>query len=376
MTESPLRVLHLNTERGYRGGEIQTLLLARELRKRGHVNVLAVPRGTVLADHAAQDGFDTHAFPMRGEWDVAAALRLRALVRGFRPHVLHAHTPHAGALALLARMGGRSPKIVLSRRVSVPIKGNFLSRLKYKSADAVLCVSQAVLGGLLAAGLPSEKLFLARSSTNFEALIPSASRSEIRARLGIPPASFVVGNVAHFDRHKGQRRLLEAFAVFCRKRQGAESSLLLAGKGPLLEECRRYAAAVPDLAGRVFFAGESKIVADMYAVMDVFFLSTISPMEGWSGVLREAMGLGLPAIATDQPSNREAVSHGETGWLVPPDDAAAWAQAMAAMASDPALRLRLGEAGKLFARRFTVEAMADETLRCYRSVLARGGHEA
>src|SRR2546422_731936 len=98
-----------------------------------------------------------------------------------------------------------------------------------------------------------------------------------------------------------------------------------------------------------------------------------SPKEGWGISNVEAAACGTPAIASDSPGLRESVRHGETGFLVPHGDAAALAERMVALASDPLLVTGLGRAARAFAERLSWERAARATEAHLERVIARGG---
>ena len=92
--------------------------------------------------------------------------------------------------------------------------------------------------------------------------------------------------------------------------------------------------------------------------------------EGLPKALLEAAACGRPIVATDVPGCREVVRHGETGILVPPNDLEPLADAIAALAGDPALRRAMGRAGRvLIERDFTEQIIARETLALYSNAL-------
>ncbi len=88
--------------------------------------------------------------------------------------------------------------------------------------------------------------------------------------------------------------------------------------------------------------------------------------EGLPKTLIEAAALGRPVVTTDAPGCRDAVRDGETGLLVPVRDAAALAAALERLLTDPDLRRRMGQAGRRFAARFSVEGVVTDTLAVYR----------
>ena len=127
------------------------------------------------------------------------------------------------------------------------------------------------------------------------------------------------------------------------------------------------------LTGKVVQAGYR---TDVPALMSALTVSVNSPRagEGLSGAVRESLAVGRPVVATDVGGNRELVRDGETGLLVPPDDAGALAAALERLLADPALASRLAENGARFVREnLTVERMVGETERLYREVLSEWG---
>ena len=363
-----LRIFHINSERTFRGGEVQTLLLARELQARGHSNLVIAQKDSPLAEKAQEANIPTLELRMRGEWDIIGAWKLRKAVQEYSPDIVHAHTPHACSLALFAKIAPVG--LVCSRRVIFPLPKNPLTRYKYRNVDAVLAVSQAVRNQLVTDGLPAEKIFIAQSGTDFSMLDRANSQAQARASLGISEPAFVIGNVSYFDQHKGQSHLIQAFEKFAERCADRSLYLLLVGDGPLLHFCRSLAER-SNLADRVLFTGHRLDIENLYAAMDIFFLSSIPPaVEGWSGVLREAMGAGLPVIAVRQPAIEEQVRPAETGLLVS-TELEDWIVAMETLFQDSEKRKRLGKKGMVEARKYTVQALADQTEICYRAVFSR-----
>ena len=96
--------------------------------------------------------------------------------------------------------------------------------------------------------------------------------------------------------------------------------------------------------------------------------------EGWGITNLEAAGCGTPALAANNSALRESVRDGETGFLVPTGDVAALAGAMARLATDGALRERLGTGARAFAQTFSWERTAQETESHLNAIVARWPH--
>ena len=165
------------------GGRRATGLLARRTAGAlGHRSIIAVRPGEPLAASRRRRARDVPLSPF-AEMDVLAALRLRrAIVDEMRTSCTRT-TGHAVALAALATMGTRA-RMVLTRRVSFPLKRNPASLWKYARADAIIAVCQATADALVASGIESARITVAYSGVDLTRVIPPAS-PETLASLGV-----------------------------------------------------------------------------------------------------------------------------------------------------------------------------------------------
>jgi glycosyltransferase involved in cell wall biosynthesis len=140
------------------------------------------------------------------------------------------------------------------------------------------------------------------------------------------------------------------------------------GAGAEEDRIRRLTVEMGLLA-RVIFTGFLENPARVYPVLDLYV--SASEKEGLPLSLVEAMCAGLAVVATDVPGHRDVVIHGETGLLVPPNDSAALADAIAELVSDPIRRKAMGEAGRQRAlEEFGIRLMVDATAEIFRKARA------
>ena len=135
--------LHIDTARTWRGGQNQVLLTVLGMRAAGHRSMLVAHAAGELRQRA-EEGLELIPLTPKTEMDLSAAWRLARLVKRLRPDVIHAHDPHAVAMAALALSMSTQltkPPLVASRRVDFHLKGNALSRWKYRQVDCFVCAS-------------------------------------------------------------------------------------------------------------------------------------------------------------------------------------------------------------------------------------------
>ncbi len=183
-----------------------------------------------------------------------------------------------------------------------------------------------------------------------------------------PEGPITVGVAARMLEDKGIRPLVEAQALLHRK--GLDIRLLLAGD---YDPTNLSAIQMDDLQafGRqpgVEWLGHVDNIAGFWARCHIAALP--SRREGLPKALLEASALGRPLIATDVPGCRDVARDGETGLLVPVDDAKALAEAIEILAGDAALRRKMGDAGRRRVEKtFSSSAIGTEIAAIYRDMV-------
>jgi glycosyltransferase involved in cell wall biosynthesis len=357
-----MRVLYVDLEREWRGGQSQAWLTVRGVRERGHEVELLAARDSPLTERVAASGIPVHAVPRLGlrAW---AARALRALLATSRFELVHLNEPHALTAAWLARAHKHLP-LLLSRRIGFPLQKNFVSRARYRAVERFVANSKDVGRSLVDSGIASERISIVNEGVEIFSLPTKEERKIARQHWGMRENEFVFGCVSVFVPEKGQRHLVEALPTV--RAQHPEARLLLAGDGA----CRAELEALARRLGQteaVLFPGFVKNVAQVYAALDAFAFP--SEFEGLGTALQAAMAAGLPCISTTRGALGEVVDHERTALVAEPR-ATEFASAMVRLIEDDALRQRLGVAGRReVEQRFSTEIMVENTIRVYRDVL-------
>jgi glycosyltransferase involved in cell wall biosynthesis len=308
--------------------------------------------------------------------DAIALFRLWRRFRRERWDVVHVHTSKAGILGRMAARLAGVPVVIhtahgwaFSRDQSPPVYALyvFLERLCAKLCDAIVVVCEPDRDEALRLGVGRrEQYVLIRSGIEIEAFRDvTVSRAEARRRLAIPADAFVVGTVGRLTAQKAPLDLLAAFERVAAAEPRAH--LVFVGDGPLRLKVVA-AARASGLGERVHLAGLRHDVPEMFRAFDAFALS--SRWEGLPRVFPQAMAAGLPIVATDVVGARDAVRDGENGWRVPVGDAAALAERLLALAGDPALARRMGEAGRAAVDEFSARRMVQQLEQLYARLVA------
>ncbi len=364
--------VHIDTARTWRGGQNQVLVTVLGMRALGHRTLLvAHPNGQLR--ERAKEGLDLVALAPKTEMDLAAAWKLSRLLKQLKPDIVHAHDPHGVAMAGLALSMSTQlakPPLIASRRVDFHLRGSRMSRWKYRQVDCFICASDAIRTMLIADGVQETRAVTVHEGIDVSR-VDAAPPARLHEELFLPHGAPIVGNVAALVPHKGQRHLIEAAALVVR--HVPDARFVIAGEGELRPSLERIIRE-HRLEKHVLLAGFRPDVLSLHKAFDIFVMSSIT--EGLGTSLLDAMAAGRPIVATDTGGIPEIVVNGSTGFLVPPRDHQAMADAIVALLKDPGLRSRMGQAGCALARqRFSAGRMLKETLRVYQRV-AMHPHQA
>jgi len=202
----------------------------------------------------------------------------------------------------------------------------------------------------------------------------------LRKEWGVRPGERVILNAARLTRWKGQNVLIKAAKLLQEQGQLGNGVVVLAGDAQGRGRYQRQLeqeARTDGLSERVRIAGHVDDMPAAFLAAHVAVIASIEP-EAFGRTAAEAQMMGTPVIATDIGAPPETVKSaprvtaGETtGWLVPPNDAARLAEAIAAaLALSPEERGRMGErAHRHAARNFSLEGMKQQTLKVYDRLL-------
>ena len=362
-----LKILYVDTDRVWRGGQEQLFSLILGIRDRQHQVWLAAPSDSPLSGKARQSGIETYSFGQRNEVSPWAFLQLWKILGKQDFDIIHLNTPCPLVLGGLASKLRGVPLRVCSRRVNFPLSTP-LSRLKYNwMQESVVTVSVSIRRTLIEGGVRPELIKVICEGVDLDWVDSQKAPAFDYGNSGL-----VVGTVAHLSSEKGHHTLLEAVSrVLSRV---PDVHFVLVGGGVLMSTLK---ARVKELGidEKVTFTGFRSDSEALMKNFDVFCLPSLS--EGLSSGILVAMASRLPIVATQVGGIPELVIDGETGVLVPPDDADQLADGLCKVLESPQLRKKMGCAGRQrIEETFTLERKLNETEKLYLSMLASGSDQS
>ena len=371
MSDRPLGVLHMLHRTPPASGVLaQALEAAQGLRSIGHRATVLTRTDAAVARRCAELGIPWISHTLRHPLDVASMRSLATTVDEGGIDVVHVHCGVTLGVALGAATLGSRFMLVANRASSFRPQRVLAQALRSARVHRVVATSRMVRDVLLAhAGLPAMKVAVVPGSVDpnrFDAR--RTSPLSARRRLGIPESARLVGHCG-IREWKGWKHTLAAMPAIL----GAvpEAHLLLLGCSS-----ERQRRGVGELVAEVRLDRQVTVGPVTAEVPDVLSACDLVVDASWagtatSGVVREAMALGKPVVATAIGGNAELVDDGVSGVIVPPRDIATLAAAIVRLLRDTDLATTLGSAASERVRsEFSPEIRARRLVAIYRAAVA------
>jgi len=314
-------------------------------------------------------GATVHHLPMRrAPWEpgnAVALVRLARLTRRVQPDIVHAHSSIGGALARMVTSGTPivyTPHALTSSRSYLAVE-----RLLGSRTDRVIAVSPSEGELITRLGLvPNDRVVVIPNGIELEPSAPDDR--DLRALLGLPPATPLIGTIARLVPQKEPTWFVAACAEVARRQPDVH--FVLIGSGPLQpdldREVRRH-----HLRGRFHQLSSLVRAAGILGQIDVVTL--LSRFEGGPYLPLEAMRAGTPVIVSNVIGNRDVVEDGVSGFVVEPGDGRSAADRVIRLLEDAEVRAAvIGAARRRLSERHDVRDMGRRTTDLYRTLAGTG----
>lgn len=379
----PLKILYVVTTLDRGGTERQLAELVKGLdRQRFIPSVCCLSVEGPVAAELNQNGVKVKSVPFRGlslPYNLVEVSRqfgrLVKFIRSEGPDIVHGLLFHAYTLGTFAAKVARVPIVIASRRSLGHFKGSkphtvIAERIANRMTDLIVANSEAVKKDVVhQENVEPSKVRVIYNGVD-PALYDVPADPVFKASLRIPERAMVVGVIANLIHYKGHRFFLQA----CEEVKGRipEARFLLIGDGPLRGELERLAKEL-HLEEEVLFLGTRRDIPQLLSLMDVAVLPSLE--EGFPNAVLEAMAAARPVVASRVGGVPEAVIHGETGLLVPPEEPGALAEAILELLDHPNRAITMGQAARLrIEKEFTLGAFLRQTETLYLGTYERKGN--
>lgn len=361
MTQLPLTILQVITQRRFSGAERVCLTLAEGLQRRGHrVLTLCKPHEAMVAD-AERRGLAIRPLRISGKLNFLAPFRIAKIAREIGADIIHTHLSTAGL------WGGVAGKLT-----GVPVLAHvhaLNTKIFYQIADRIVACSEGVRQHLLAQGVSDCRVTTVYNGIEPDRFSGVEDAATTRGSLGISGDVPLIGCVAHLSPKKGQEFLIAAIAKLVVSYP--KLRCLFIGEGSDKERLAGQARQL-GVADNVLFLGYRADVVSLMNACDIMILPSVRK-EGLGLTLIEAGFLGKPVVGSDIPGIDEVIAGGVSGLLCPPGNAGALATALDQLLSNPSLCSAMGREGRRRAGElFTLELMLDQMEALYANLIQCG----
>jgi glycosyltransferase involved in cell wall biosynthesis len=308
--------------------------------------------------------------------DARALVKLYALIRREKPHIVHTHTAKAGFLGRVAARLAGVPVIVHTFHGHVlhgyygPMKNELLRRVEQSLAwvtDRLVTVSEQVKNELVSYGIAKpEKISIVPLGFDLDPYLSSHARQgEFRREMGLSEEHKLVGIVGRIFPIKNHALFLESAARIAAQEPAAR--FVIVGDGVFRPNLENQAREL-GITDRVLFTGWRRDLPRIYADLNVLVVS--SDNEGTPVSAIEAMASSRPVIATRVGGLPDLIEDQKTGRLVPPRDAEALASAVLDLLNNLQTAYELGQNAMAAVRhRFTVQRLLSDMDHLYTELL-------
>lgn len=367
------KIIHIQKVAGIAGSENHLLTLLPQLKKYGYDTTMLVladsedgPESFIEQMQAV--GIPTYRISMGADIDPLLVFQITYYLIPNYFDLIHTHLFHADIYGSLAARLAGIPAIISTKHGFNPWRHQkiygLLDRLAASQQQQIITVSKAIAEWLVKTEkLPAKKMRVIPNAIEIEDIKPITKYPKELVNLPKP----IIGTVSRLLYQKGIHILLDAFAK-CRE-QHPQASLVIVGDGLYRNQLEEQAKTL-GIAENTHFLGylQQPRLSAVVSEFDIFAFPTFG--EGFGMVLLEAMAVSKPVVASNVMAIPEIVIDGQTGLLVPPDNADALAQGLLKLIENPILCQQFGSAGRQrLEQEFTVERMVKKTIAVYDEVL-------
>ncbi len=353
-----MKILHVNTQKGFRGGEQQLLWLVEGLSEFGIESVVACKKEEKLYERCLKNNITV--LPLSGN-QIVDIFKIAKTSEDF--DIMHAHAAKSHTICAFAKILNKK-RLVYTRRVDYKPKNNIITHFKYKKTDKLVAISNSV-ANVLKHFLKTEdsiEVVYSATDTTLQNKINMDKILRIKSEFKGSP---LIGTAAALSPHKNIPNLINAASIILRKYPKAK--FIVAGEGKLQKKLSDKIDK-KGLSDSFKLIGFKNDIENYIKAIDIFVLP--SDFEGLGSTLLSAMVLRTPVVSTDVGGAKEVVIHNKTGILVPRKNSEALANGIIKLIEDKKLASSLtAEAYRFVTDSFSTKRMAERYFNIYKNLL-------
>jgi glycosyltransferase involved in cell wall biosynthesis len=362
-----MRVLHLSSERTWRGGEQQMAYLIEESEKLGVHNFVAARKGSAFEGYCLDKNIPLISLGFKNEFHIPTSLGIKSYCEKNKIDIIHMHSSHSHALGVLSDLMGNKAKLILSRKVDFAVKKNFASKFKfnYKGINAIICVSNAIKEIVSVDLKRKDILYVAHDGISLERFSTSKDNNTLHEEFLLNREQKIVANISAVADHKDYFTFVDTAALILEERK--DVTFFIIGDGPMFSDIEKYIKE-RNLQKNIVMTGFRDDIPDIIREIDVFLMS--SKTEGLGSTILDAFANHIPMVATQAGGIPEIVNHNDTGLTAAVKDSKKLAVHVGHLLDNPGLAEALSNnAYSLLLRKFTKDKMALANVAIYKKVL-------
>lgn len=364
--EKELRVLHIDTQMSWRGGQQQAYYLHKSLITLGIKSLMLCQPNSEMALKCHNENTPHFIVKISNEVDLIAVFKILKLINQHKFNIIHCHSAHALTIGIILKIMLRHLVLIGSRRVDFPIRKHLLSTFKYSTplVDKIVCISENIKQVMLDSGIHESKLEMIHSGIDinkFENMKDCPVPEEIKEFIG---KRKIIGTIAALVGHKDYPTLLRAArlvidkdddCVFIAVGDGRDKEMLLNLKKDLY------------LGNDFIFTGYKSNVKDYLAYFDIFVLS--SKLEGLGTSVLDAMSAGIPVVACSSGGIPEMIVHQENGLLAETENPEDLAEKLEYALHNHDIMQTYALKSKEIVQKFSIERTVEHNIKLYKRLL-------
>lgn len=330
-----MKVLHLSSERSWRGGEQQIAYLIDELEQKGVENIVACKKKSAFESYCKNNQIPFINPPFANEFDLFSAWEIRNFCKEFKINIVHMHSGHAHAIGVWSSLLGNPARLILSRRVDFPIKNNWFSKYKYNYAkiEKIICVSEAIQK-ITQLGLNKpDKCVVVHSGIDLKKFKNTEKKFILHHEFGLSKEIPTIANISAIAPHKDYFTFVNTVEVLIKKE--FKANFLIIGDGSERKKIEQYVIG-KGLENHIIFTGFRNDIPKILKDIDLLLIT--SKTEGLGTTILDAFANEIPVVATNAGGIPEVVIHEQTGLLASVGDFNLLAEHVRTLLTNPKLK--------------------------------------